>query len=111
MEYKKPENTNSVADEQKTVTMINKTKVTLHIKNKRKSSFGPQKGKWVVYKEFKLAPRATDTTSCFKTDEHQLSVHSATENESESFFYTIHDYDISDGNTIEMIKSTYKIIE
>lgn len=97
-------------DKQKTITLVNKTNTKLHIKNKRKASCGPDKGKWALYAEDKLTPGAETTTKCFETHEHQLSVHTATSHGPDMFLYTIQAFDLEDGNTVELHDQNYKIM-
>ncbi|MBN1549217.1 hypothetical protein JW872_00995 [Candidatus Babeliales bacterium] len=100
-----------LCDEQKTITLHNKTHTTLTAKNKRIATFGPHKGKWILYKEYHLAPGESVTTEFFTTDEHQISIYTGTKNGPDKSLYMIRDFDLTDGDHLALSDESYTLLK
>ena len=99
-----------LCDEQKTITLHNKTHVTLSAKNKRVATFGPHKGKWILYKEYHLSPGTSAATECFINDEHQISIYTGTKSGPDRSLYDIRGFDLTDGDHLALNDESYTLL-
>ena len=91
-----------------TIAVSNQTKENLQVKNNMLADFGPQKGQWMVHKEYIIRPGDCVQTDFFREKRHQLMVYSVPQ--PENFLYMIRDTDVEDGDTAKLFDKEFKII-